>query len=329
MPISELIALNDFLWACRADKIEIDFAKYSHSSIFDLTFLTHQFRQIQLNKRIKIEAINHDHMGWARGMNFFSASGSDWASSIEVHRGDGITYIPITIVECTPNGAVMTLAAMNEEIDRKAAHLARVLLHLGSGPAYDSIQYALREIIRNIFEHSSASSFLMSGQYYPSRKDVQIVICDNGQGIPNALRWNKSFKNLNDKDALNLALMPGVSGNERAMTLHRHDIWQNSGYGLYMMSRLARNEGMMTVFSGNQAVHINNSEGEIRSKENFNVSNFKGTLIRLGIHITEDDLSEKLKIWADEGKKIASEIRGAKQISASAASLLLRKDFEK
>lgn len=327
--LPDLLALSDFIWTTVADKIEIDFAKYTHSSIFDLTFLSHQIRHAQLKKMIKIEAINHEHMEWARGMNFFSVSGTDWASGVEVRTGDGTNFIPITIVECTPNGVALTLSEMNEQIDRQAAHLAGVLLHLGSGPAYDAIQYAFREVIRNIFEHSAAKLFLMSGQYYPKHRNVQIVISDNGQGIPNALRWNKNFARLNDRDALSLALMPGVSGNERAMTLERRDIWQNSGYGLYMMSRLARNRGMMTVISGGHAVHINNAEGEVKSKENFAVAKFAGTPIRLGIHITDDDLAARLQKWAEEGKAIARDIRGAKQISASAASLLLRRDFER
>ncbi len=327
--LSDLIRLNGFLWSLPQGTVRIDFGSYAHSSIFDLTFLAHQFRQLQLKKGLKIEAINHEHMSWARGMNFFSVSGSDWASNVAVNRGDDVNYIPITLVECSQDGSAYTLSEMNEEIDRQAIKLARVFLHVGSGPAFDTIQYTFREIIRNIFEHSGARHFLMSGQFYPKHRNVQIVICDTGIGIQNSLRYNKTFKNLNDKDALNMALMPGVSGNARAMTQERSGVWQNSGYGLYMITRLARNRGMMKVISGKNIVHIVNSDGETKAKENFEISNFSGSLVRIGIEVTDVELAPRLQQWAEEGKEIARDIAGAKQIDASAASLLLRRDFER
>lgn len=123
--------------------------------------------------------------------------------------------------------------------------------------------------------------------------------------------------------------MPGVSGNAKAMTQERKNIWQNSGCGLYMMTRLARNNGLMTVVSGKSMTHIINSPNEKLSKNNYVISNFSGTLIRLGIHLSHDDLEKRLKAWAEERKKYASSIDGAVQIDASADSLLLRRDFER
>jgi hypothetical protein len=327
--LNEVVALNDRLWSSDAETIQIDFAKCDHSSVFDLTFLAHQFRALQKKKSKKIDLINHEHMSWARGMNFFTVSGADWGAEIQANRGDGFNYIPITIVECAPNGQILTQAERSEAIDNQAVHLARVLSHLGSGPVYDAIQYALREIIRNIFEHSGANMFLISGQFYPKHRTVQIIISDTGQGIPNSLRFNSNFKSLGDKDCINLALMPGVSGNERAMRSSGGDIWQNSGDGLYMISRLARNEGLMTIISGQSLIHIHSNDTIRESKENFAISNFAGTLIRVGIRITEEDLAKKLHGWAQEGRDIARDIRGAKQITASAASLLLRRDFDR
>jgi hypothetical protein len=218
---------------------------------------------------------------------------------------------------------------MNEEIDRQAVKLARVLLHLGSGPSFDTMQYTFREIVRNIFEHSGARSFLIAGQYYPKHRNVQIVLADNGLGIQNSLRFNKPFEKLDDRAALNMALMPGVSGNAKAMSDDTRSKWQNSGYGLYMASRLAINYGLMTVVSGKQIIHIKSNENHKPIKEGFSVSNFDGTLIRIGMQLTDDDLADQLKKWAEEGKKIARDIVGAKQIDASAASLLLRRDFER
>lgn len=326
---AELIAWNDFIWSAEADELIIDFSGYTHSSIFDLVFMAHQLRSIQKKKNIKIEAKNHEHMTWARGMNFFSVSGSDWASSFTPKSGDGFNYIPITVVNCATKGGLITRREMNERIDGEAATIAKVLLHLGSGAVYDTIQYTFREIIRNIFEHSAATNFIIAGQYYPQHKNVQIVIADNGQGIPNSLRWNKAFSHLSDKDALNIALMPGVSGNAAALSTAPSDIWQNSGYGLYMISRLARHRGILNVISGKNGIFLRQSDSAKDAKENMAVSNFSGTLIRIGLPVDDEDLAPKLRIWAEEGKDIARDIAGAKLLNASAASLLLRRDFER
>jgi hypothetical protein len=325
--LDELFRLNDFIWNVENESIEIDFKEYQHSSIFDLVFLAHQFSNIQLRKRIKIIAKNHEHMAYAKGMNFFLVSGADWAVEVNPSEGDGFSYIPIQKIDCDVRELGLDQVTMNEEIDRRARNLAKVLLHVGSGRALDTIQYTLREIIRNIFEHSGASYFLIAGQYYPKHKNVQIVICDNGQGVQNSLRFNKPFSKLNDREALNIALMPGVSGNARALSSPRASEWQNSGYGLYMMSRLARHQGIMTIISGSHAIHLDRQNDQVRTKQDFEVSNFRGTLIRIGISLDDEDISGKLKIWGDEGKLIAANIAGAKQITASTASLLLRRDF--
>lgn len=330
-----LVEWNTFIWTIKADHILIDFSGYKHSSLFELVFMAHQMRAAQLKRNIKIEAIGHDHMTWAKGMNFFTVSGTDWALNLKQNHGDGFNYIPLTVIDCTSKGGYISLKEMNEKIDAEAAIIARVLLHFGSGSAYDTIQYTFREIIRNIYEHSGARSFIIAGQYYPNHRNVQIVIADNGQGIPNSLRCNKAFSNLDDREALNMALMPGVSGNAKALSSNPADIWQNSGYGLYMISRLARDRGILDVISGNSGVFLKKSEDQYAAKSNLSISNFSGTLIRIGIQVeggirpAEEDLALKLRRWAEEGKEIAKDIRGAKTLNASAASLLLRRDFDR
>jgi hypothetical protein len=64
--------------------------------------LAHQFRALQKKKSKKIDLINHEHMSWARGMNFFTVSGADWGAEIQANRGDGFNYmytydIPLTV----------------------------------------------------------------------------------------------------------------------------------------------------------------------------------------------------------------------------------------
>ena len=72
------------------------------------------------------------------------------------------------------------------------------------------ISYALKEIIRNVYEHSSADKVYIMGQYWKNG-NVQIAILDEGVGLLRTLE--KKYPELNnDFDAINIAVQPGVSG---------------------------------------------------------------------------------------------------------------------
>ena len=73
-------------------------------------------------------------------------------------------------------------------------------------------------------------------------------------GVYNSLIGNPGFKNIEERDALHFACLPGVSGNAQAMRERSSgNPWRNSGYGLYMTSRLCRNDGDFLVISSNHA----------------------------------------------------------------------------
>ncbi len=329
---TELLAWNDRLWSIPDEtEIVLDFRDVQFSFIFALTFMAHQIRSIQLKRKgTKVNARNTSHLTWVEGMNFFLASGIDWGSKLQARVGDGFNYIPITLIDCRSGSQRRDLVEMNEDIDREAEKIAHVLLHLGSGSTFDTIQYAFREIIRNVYEHSGSRVILIAGQYYPANKNAQIIIADSGMGIPNSLRFNPAFKDLSDPDALNLALMPGVSGNARALATPSANIWQNSGYGLYLTTRLARNSGFFRIISSSAVVELSRGTDPQRSKRNYRIGNFHGTMIRLGLDLSsKENFGARLARYAEEGKEIAREIKGAKVLDASTASLLLRRDFDR
>lgn len=99
LQLIDLIALYDYMCSINHEKLILDFNDYIRSSIFDLTFLASQIRAIQLKKKIRVDAIFHENMLWSKGMNFFSVSGTDWASQVIANHGDGVSFIAITVVE--------------------------------------------------------------------------------------------------------------------------------------------------------------------------------------------------------------------------------------
>src|SRR6266545_8413415 len=75
---------------------------------------------------------------------------------------------------------------------------------------------------------------------------------------------------------LEMSLWPGVSGKTHLPSASGE--WANSGYGLYMTSRLSRHGGNFAIASGDACIVLSKS----MRKENFS-TRLKGTAIRMNL----------------------------------------------
>jgi hypothetical protein len=157
------------------------------------------------------------------------------------------SYLPITrITRPDFNSNIESVSEWYDKIMSVARGLARVV----SGTVEDTQEnrlynYALREIIRNVFEHSEATECYVCGQRWKNG-NVEIAVIDEGVGISESLR--KSFKLKDDLEALNIAIKPGVSSTSNIP--QAENIYDNSGFGLYVLSQLALNFGWYVLGSG-------------------------------------------------------------------------------
>lgn len=163
--------------------------------------------------------------------------------------------------------------------------------------------------------------FFLCAQHWPSRHEVEVGIADNGIGIKRGLANNPPYRDLENREALQTALMPGVSGNPLAG--RGQTIWQNSGYGLYMTNRICRNGGKFMICSGDTAISLEPSTKiEIPCK-------LTGTAVRMLLDTARlPVLQEQLRRFRDEGHRAAQTIRGANRSFASTASQMLTIDFD-
>jgi len=186
------------------------------------------------------------------------------------------------------------------------------------------LEFVLREIIRNVAEHSKASQLGFCAQYWSYRNLVELAILDTGIGFAASLSENPYLdKNMSDRDALNYALLPGISGKMyKGKLKDPYDVWENSGFGLYMASEICRNGGSFFVCT--------NTAGAIfrkTSKEYLRLR-LPCTAIRLRLNTNLiAPTSEALPLYHKKGQRVAREIRGA-NISASTASTMLTRDFK-
>lgn len=333
LTVPSLLRWSEQLWIPGNEvDIEINFSGSRFFTPFSMVFLVQQIEgYYKNNPAARLRYTNLEQCEWASNMNLFATlqnlrGGSDDSSNIRVIDSNSIKYLPLTTLDTAEfkkqNGR--GLDEINEAVDAESTRLTKALTQLGSGSAFDTIQYSLREIMRNVFEHSGAKSLRYCAQFYPRNRVAELIVADNGWGIHSSITGNPNYKDLPPREAIHLACMPGVSGNAAALRERvPTNPWRNTGYGLYMTSRLCRNNGDFMIVSSNRVLSLT----EIR-KNNFPITNCYGTVIRLHLNLQDpSSLRDKLATYAAEGRRIAEDIYGAKVLDASAASQLLRRDF--
>ncbi|WP_374631725.1 hypothetical protein [Ferrovibrio sp.] len=233
-------------------------------------------------------------------------------------------YLPITRVERgqfyeNPGDKYEELPKL---IQRHAENIANVIArhNADNSVLYDVLSYSIREVMRNVFEHAQTNALYYCCQYWPRSNKVEFAIADFGVGIRRGLGENPNFRFNSDKEAIEYSLLPSVSG--KTHLPRKSDIWHNTGYGLYMTSRFARNGGNFVIASGQMAIHLSR-----KTKHNYPTS-FPGTALRFNLDVGEiGNVQARLDEFREDGIKIAQNIAGSANRPPSAMSLLLRTDY--
>lgn len=154
--------------------------------------------------------------------------------------------------------------------------------------------YILREIMRNVPEHSDSVDLELV--CYKNTNELAFKIIDKGITIKESLNRNPRFDLADDKSAVAFATKPGVTRSYKRDP-YRDDVWQNSGFGLYMVSSLMKKLGYFELKSGSGRIVIMKdresdfmSTNKIIGTEVFIIIDKR---IRINIPETLKDLSNK------------------------------------
>lgn len=192
-------------------------------------------------------------------------------------------YVPITKL----NIEDMRTTAIKQQryledgdlVEIEAKRLATVLTQDFNG--LNLLTYVLRELIRNVPEHSGTNTIWICGQHWKTG-EAEIAIIDEGMGVRNSLELSPSHRPYitSDEEALKLAIKPGVS---QAFKLggkqQSSDVWANSGFGLYTVSNLVQVlGGSFCLASGSQFIKVD-EEGRISSGDTW----FGGTAVKVTV----------------------------------------------
>lgn len=267
------------------ETFEIDFSHVGNCDPFPMLMIASAIR------KKRNECVGHSFLpfncnnGYAKYMKFYSACGFDIGDSVSFSRGTS-TYSCITkfAISDLYNESHENLDYIQETLEKKAKVMANVLSQ-GNVNFEKWMTFVIRELLRNIPEHSQATDFWYCAQYWPTYDLVELSILDEGVGIFKSLSDSNEFRALfkNDYEALKLALEPGVSGtfSSSRQSIGQGD-WENSGYGLYMVSQMcAELDASFIIASGDSAIKIYKENGEIKQTKYDSCIN--GTAIQIQI----------------------------------------------
>jgi hypothetical protein len=289
---------------------EFNFSGVYTCDPFPMLLVSTAIRQLRQNSNVKkCKAINCNNT-YAEHMRFFKAIGINKGRELSENYGNS-NYLPITKLEIRDlkNEGIANIERIQEVIENKAKSMSRVLSN-GNVSFMNWLKYILTEIMRNIPEHSQADAIWYCAQYWPRYDLVELAILDEGIGIRESLIDNPAHSDeiKNDEDALRLAIQPGISkAFAPGCKKTSDDIWANSGYGLFMVSRLCEElGGSFIIVSGERALKVANGSGcELYSTE------FNGTAIQIRMRPSKiNDYEEIAKRILCEGEKIAKQNSG-------------------
>lgn len=311
------------------ERVLIDFSQMGRIEPFAMVYVAKQIRDFnRSNPATTVSCIGHQNKDYAANMAFFRAFGLKHGREPNCVDGND-RFVPYTILRTQTiiDEAKRDWEVEQEIIERRAAHLAKILAQENSGNLVDALTFSVREIMRNVFEHSASKSIEYCAQFWPSYGKVEIAIVDSGVGLKASLKSNPFIQVGSDSDAIQQALMPAISSkNFSGARVNRDDPWHNSGFGLYMSNRICRLGGSFLICSGNHGILLNE-----HGKKHIELGHgFKGTAVRMVLNTQKlTALGSMLAKFRTEGYEIAKNIKGVGMYDASAASQMLSRDFKK
>lgn len=263
----------------------VDFKNVHTCDPFPMLIVSNEIRhkREELN-RLSFYARNCSNT-YAKHMKFYRACGLNIGENVEFTKGNS-NYSCITkfsVNQLREEGRE-NFDVIQEVIEKKSKNMAEIVAQ-GNIGFKNWLAFVIRELIRNIPEHSKSDTIWYCAQYWPSYDLVELAIMDEGIGIRESLCENIDHVYMvkTDEDAIKLSLEPGISGtmigNKSVFTQSE---WDNSGYGLYMVSEMcAELDASFILASGKSAIRVFKENGKIVYK---NIdTNIHGTAIQIRI----------------------------------------------
>ncbi|QAS76751.1 ATP-binding protein [Rhizobium acidisoli] len=253
---------------------------------------------------VRGKAINFKHLGYAAHVGFFEYFGVTFGQKPDAAPGSE-TYAPISVrkTEDVRRLAMARSVQVGDVLHDEAEQLATLLTRADTGDLQDTLAYSIREILRNVVEHSQAHEYVFAAQYWPGTGVVELVVADHGIGLARSLQENPNLFISDDEVALRNSILPGVSSKAWKKS-KRHDEWANSGYGLFMTANLSAVGGAFFLISGAKMLTKTNDD------EMISPFAWNGTAVIMRIDANQiEALSAQLSRLRDQGSAFERQLK--------------------
>lgn len=165
----------------------------------------------------------------------------------------GESYLPITVLDHGSLfvGEILGGDTIHKAIQKKSEECAKLLTQSNKLTVVRPVSYCIRELVRNVFEHSGSDECILGGQRYKDGR-VLVGIVDYGRGLRASLAERYSVTS--DIEAIKMAIRPGIS--RSVPDPADENPWANSGFGLYTLANLGRRTGYFSVTSGQSVLQL-------------------------------------------------------------------------
>jgi len=186
---------------------------------------------------------------------------------------DGGSYVPITHVLRNNSDGKKLGKEINNLINKIIEKIPNNI---------NGVSYILSELSDNIEDHSEYKCASIMAQYFPTKKEVEIIVFDDGLTIPGVFSKN-SINFINDSESIKRA----VSGEISTPKIAQKEIGR--GYGLKTCKALSIEDfkGELYVFSKKGLVIFRHNQKNILE----NIKNpLNGTLICVRIKLPKEEI---------------------------------------
>lgn len=153
LELSEAIASTE-----ECEELIFDFKKSRTIEPFAMLLISSEITRYKYRcKNTTTSCSNFRHMTYAGHMGFFKSFGLDFGNAPGEARGSS-RYVPLTIYSCEEirKSAAIKGTAVGDEVESISKKLTSLLCNGDNGPLFDTLSYSIRELMRNVVEHSNA-----------------------------------------------------------------------------------------------------------------------------------------------------------------------------
>ena len=235
------------------DQVKIDFGSVEFVKPFGTLIIANSIKDLVARRRSSADKVvalvpkkDVGAVSYLRHVGFFQYIGLDTGKKPGEAHGSG-TYVPIRTITLEELKIAAPAGVFQNGVEVVTEHLAEVVYPRVVEQIM--MQYCLREVVRNVFEHAETDHCTVLAQRY-SNGWAEIAIADEGIGIYGSLRKSVALHNVDE--ALEMAVKPGIS----RVTQQDREEWDNSGFGLFLLSELGRELGEFMLASNGRYVQI-------------------------------------------------------------------------